>query len=118
MRNHQAVLDTANGTIKFPHVELTLAMTDEMKNCNPKPLQTLAVGNQTLLLQQTTTVSAKVITTNTNEVTGAVQPLPQFDETAGDGTLQKTQHQNSQCDGFFPHDKESHKIGGTTNPET
>ena len=39
MRNHQAVLATANGTINFPHVEMTLAMTDEMKNCNPKPLK-------------------------------------------------------------------------------
>ena len=39
-------------------------------------------GNQTLLLQQTTTVNAVVITTKTNNVTGAVQPLQQFDETA------------------------------------
>ena len=49
MRNHQAVLDTANGTINFPHVEMTLAMTDEMKNCNPKPLQIMAEGTQTPL---------------------------------------------------------------------
>ena len=35
MRNQQAVIDTANGTINFPHVEMTLAMTDEMKKCNP-----------------------------------------------------------------------------------
>ena len=48
MRNHQAVLDTANGTINFPHVEMTLAMTDEMNNCNPKPLQIMAEGNQTI----------------------------------------------------------------------
>ena len=32
--------------------------------------------------QQTTTVNAIVITSNTNDVIGAVQPLPQFDETA------------------------------------
>ena len=81
MRNHQAVIDTANGTINFPHVEMTLAMTDEMKKCNPKPLQIMAEGNQTLPPQQTTTVNAIVITTNMNDVTGAVQPLPQFDET-------------------------------------
>ena len=81
MRNHQAVIDTANGTINFPHVEMTLAMTDEMKKCNPKSLQIMAEGNQTLPHQQTT-VNAIVITTNTNDVTGAVQPLPQFDETA------------------------------------
>ena len=48
MQNHQAVLDTANGTINFPHVEITLAMTDEMTNCNPEPLQ-MTEGNQTLL---------------------------------------------------------------------
>ena len=84
MRNHQAVLDTANGTINFhfPQVEMTLAMTDEMKNCNPKPLQIMAEGNQTLLPQRTTTVNAVVITTNTNDVTGAIQPSPQFDEKA------------------------------------
>ena len=39
-------------------------------------------GNQTLLPQQTTAVSAVVITTNANDITGAVQPLPHSDETA------------------------------------
>ena len=82
MRNHQAVPDTANGTINFTHVEMTLAMTDEMKNCNPKPLQILAEGSQTISPHQTSTVSAIVIATNTNDVTGTVQILPQFDETA------------------------------------
>ena len=82
MRNHQAVLDTANGTIIFPHVETTLAMTNKMKNCNPKPLQIIAEGSRTIPPQQTTTVSAIVITTNANDVTGTVQPLPQFDKTA------------------------------------
>ena len=82
MRNHQTMIDTANGTITFPHVEMTLAMTDEKKNYNPKPLQIMAEGNQTLPPQQTTTVNAIVITTNAIDITGAVQPLPQFDETA------------------------------------
>ena len=82
MRNHQEVIDTANGTITFPNVEMTLAMTDEKKNCNPLPLQIMAEGNQTLLPQQTTTVNAIVITNNATDITGAVQPLPQFDETA------------------------------------
>ena len=81
MRNQQAVLDTANGNINFPHVGMTLAMTDEMKNCNTKPLQIMAEGNQTLLPKQTTTVNAIVITTNINDVTGTVQPLPQLDDT-------------------------------------
>ena len=82
MQNYQAVIDTANGIINFPHLLMTLAMTDETRNCNPKPLKILAEGNQTLLPQQTTTVNAVVITTNTNDVTGTIQPLPQFDETA------------------------------------
>ena len=82
MRNHQAVIDTANGIITFPHVEMTLAKTDEKKNCNPKPLQIMAEGNQTLQPRKTTTVNAIVITTNAIDITGAVQPLPQFDETA------------------------------------
>ena len=43
MRN-QTVNDTANGTINFPHVEKTLAMYDEVKNYNPKPLQLSAEG--------------------------------------------------------------------------
>ena len=42
----------------------------------------MAEGNQTLLPQQTTTVIAILITTNTNDITGAIQPLPQIDETA------------------------------------
>ena len=60
MRNHQAVIDIANGTIHFPHVEMTLAMTDEMKNSNPKSLQIMARRKQTLSPQQTTTVNAVV----------------------------------------------------------
>ena len=42
----------------------------------------MAEGNQTLPPQQTTTINAIVITTNAIDITGAVQPLPQFDETA------------------------------------
>ena len=42
----------------------------------------MAEGIKTLLPQQTTTVKAIVITMNTNDVTGTVQPLPQFDKTA------------------------------------
>ena len=55
MRNHQAVIDTANGTTNFSHVAMTLTMTAEI--ANPEPLQLLAEGNQTLYPQQTTTVA-------------------------------------------------------------
>ena len=60
---------------------MTLAMTDEMKKCNPKFLQIITDGNQTIPSQQPATVNAIVITTHTNDITGAIQPLPQFDET-------------------------------------
>ena len=70
MRNHRAVIDTANGTINFLHVGITLAMTGEMKNCNPKPLRILAEGSQTLNPQHTTTVAAMVNNTSTNDVSG------------------------------------------------
>ena len=53
-----------------------------MKKCSPKHLQIITDGNQTIPAQQTTTVNAKVVTTSTNDITGAIQPLPQFDETA------------------------------------
>ena len=126
MRNHQAVILTAIGTINFPHVEMTLAMADEMKNCNTKPLQIMAEGNQTLLPQQTTTKNAVVITTNANDVTEAVQPLPEFDETATIivAPALATAHNkriNIRIANLteFPHTaKKPHKIGGTTNSQT
>ena len=61
---------------------MTLAMTDEMQKCNPKPLQIITDDNQTIPPQQTATVNAIVITTKINDITGAIQPLPQFEETA------------------------------------
>ena len=42
----------------------------------------LAEGNQTLHPQQATTVAAIVSTTNTSDVTGEVETLPNFYETA------------------------------------
>ena len=53
MRNHQAVLDTTNGTINFPHVDMTFAMTDEKKlqpettpkNGRGKPNSTATTNN-------------------------------------------------------------------------
>ena len=81
LRNHQAVIDTANATINVPHVEMTLAFTDEMKNCIQKLLRIFTQCNQTLPPHQTT-VTAVVITINTNDITRAKQPSPIFDETA------------------------------------
>ena len=80
--NHQAVIDTINGTSDFPHVEMMIAMTDEMKNCNPKPLQIRAEGNKFYPRNKQLQCRQKKITTSTNDARVAVQPLPQFEETA------------------------------------
>ena len=82
MRNHQALLDTANGTITFPHFEMTLAMKDEMKKCNPHSIQIRTNGTQTVSAQQTLTVNAVAITNIEHPITGTIQPQPQFDEDA------------------------------------
>ena len=82
MRNHQALLDTANGTITFPHVEITLAMKDEMKKCNPHAIQIRINGTQTVPAQQTLTVNAVAITNIVHPITGTIQPEPQYDEDA------------------------------------
>ena len=38
LRKHAAILDTAQGTIDFPKIQITMALTDEMQKCNPKPI--------------------------------------------------------------------------------
>ena len=81
-RTGQVVLDTANGTKKFPHVDIMMTMTDEMKRCNPKPLQILAEWNQTKPPTKQRPSPAKLITNSANAITVAVLPLPQFDKTA------------------------------------
>ena len=82
MRNHQAVLDTANGTITFPHIEMTLAMKDEMKKFTPQTMQVRTNETQTIPSQQASTINAIVITNAEHTMTGTIQPLPQFDENA------------------------------------
>ena len=37
LRKHAAILDTAQGTIDFPKIKITMALTDEMQKCNPSP---------------------------------------------------------------------------------
>ena len=80
IRNHQAVLDTANGTITFTHIEMTLAMKDEMKNFTPQTMQVRTNETQTIPPQQARTINAIVITNAEHTITGTIQPLPQFDE--------------------------------------
>ena len=81
LRNHQAVLDTVNGAMTF----LRRKYDDKDKRgekSEVKSLRIRAEGNQTTRPQQTTAVSAIAITTTTDDITGAIQPLPPNDEIA------------------------------------
>ena len=39
LRKHAAILDTAQGTIDFPKIQITMALTDEYKSAIPSPSQ-------------------------------------------------------------------------------
>ena len=104
---------------------MTLALTDEMKNCNPKLLQILVEVNQTLSPQQTSTIKAKLVTTNTHDVTGAVQPLPHIDESGSiiAAPALATAHNKRKSIRManlteFPYTIKPYQSSGTSNPET
>ena len=81
MQNHKATLDTVNMPLNLSYIGITMALTEELKRCKSIPLQIIAEGNQIITTNQTTTVSAIVATTSNTTITGALQPLPQFDQT-------------------------------------
>ena len=37
LRKHAAILDTAQGTIDFPNIQITIALTDERQSATPSP---------------------------------------------------------------------------------
>ena len=82
LRKHSAIFDTAQGTIDFPNIQITLALTDEMQKCNPKPITIKTEGKHTMPAQATQIIHASITVSNDHPITGTVQPLPQFDETA------------------------------------
>ena len=82
MRNHQALLDTANGTITFPHIEMTLALKEQMKKCNAQTMPVRTNETQTIPAQQASTINAIVVTNAEHPIPGTIQSLPQFHEKA------------------------------------
>ena len=80
LRKHSAILDTAQGPTDVPKIQITLALTDEMQKCNPKPITIKTEGKHTFPAQEIIQVSATV--SNDHPITGTVQPLAQFDVTA------------------------------------
>ena len=82
LRKHSAITDTAQGTIDFPKIQITLASIDEMLKCNPKIITIKTEGKHTIPAKATRIIHASVTVSNNHPITGTVQPLPQFDETA------------------------------------
>ena len=80
LRKHAAILDTAQGTIDFPKIQITMALTDEMQKCNLKPITIKTEAKHTIPAQATRIIYATIPVTTEHTITGTIQPLPQFDE--------------------------------------
>ena len=82
LRKHAAILDTAQGTIDFPKIQITMALTDEMQKCNPKPITIKTEAKHTIPAHSTRIIYASIPVSTEHPITGTIQPLPQFDECA------------------------------------
>ena len=79
LRKHVAILDTAQGTIDFPKIQITMALTDEMKKCNPKHIMIKTDAQHTIPAHSTRIICASIPVSNEHPITGTIQHLPQFD---------------------------------------
>ena len=82
LRKHAAILDTAQGTIDFPKIQITMALTDERQKCNPKPITIKTEANHTIPAHSTQIIYATIPVSTEHSITATIQPLPQFDECA------------------------------------
>ena len=82
LRKHAASLDTAQGIIDFPKIQITMALTDERQKCNPKPITIKTEAKYTTPAHSTKTIYASIPVSTEHPITGTIQPLPQFDECA------------------------------------
>ena len=73
LRKHSAILDTAQGTIDFPKIQITLALKDERQKCNPKPITIKTEEKHTIPAQATRIIHASITTSNGHPITGTVQ---------------------------------------------
>ena len=80
LRQHAAILDTAQGTIDFPKIQITMALTDEMQKCNTKPIMIKTESKHTIPAHATRIIYASIPVSTEHPITGTIQPLPQFDE--------------------------------------
>ena len=82
LRKHAAILDTAQGAIDFPKIQITMALTDERQKCNPKLITIKTEAKHTIPAHFTRTIYASIPVSTEHPITGTKQPLPQFDECA------------------------------------
>ena len=80
LRKHAAILDTAQGTIDFPKIQITMALTDEMQKFNPKPIVIKTEAKHTILAHSTRVIYASIPVSTEHPITGTIQPSTQFDE--------------------------------------
>ena len=80
LRKHAAILDTAQGTIDFPKIQITMELTDEKQKRNSRPITLKTEAKHTIPAQATRVIHAVVPVSTEHPITGTIQPLPQFDE--------------------------------------
>ena len=80
LRKHAAILDTAQGTIGFPEIQITMALTDEMQKSNSKSIMIKTKSKHTIPAHATRIIYACIPVSTEHSITGTIQPLPQFDE--------------------------------------
>ena len=80
LRKHAAILDTAQGTIDFPKIQNTMALTDEMQKWNPEPNMIKTESKHTIPAHATRIIYASIPVKTEHPITGTIQPLPRFNE--------------------------------------
>ena len=80
LRKHAAILDTAQGTIVFPKIQITMALNVEMQKSNPKPITIKTEAKHTIPAHATRIIYASRPVSTEHPITGTIQPQPQFDE--------------------------------------
>ena len=73
LRKHAAILDTAQGTIDSPKIQITMAPTDEMQKCNPKPIIIKTESKHTIPAQSTRIIHASIPVSNDHSITETIQ---------------------------------------------
>ena len=127
VRKHAAILDAAQGTIDFPKIQITMALTEKMQKCNPKPITIKTESQHTIPAQSTRIIYALIPVNYDHPKTGTRQPLLQFDECAklivaqAKTTARDKKVANKmakQYNMFHLYNKRRHQIGEIADSET